>query len=223
MFAFKSIGKILLALACYWALCFGIATLVSCQPATAQQIPTAAKQYRPTLVRAAHAVWGLDAPIATFAAQVHQESRWRSDARSPVGAQGIAQFMPGTANWMAQMYPADLAGPRPYNPGWALRALVQYDRYLFNRNQAESPCDQWAMTLAAYNGGQGWVNRDRKLALASGANGLAWFNAIEQYNAGRSAANFRENRHYPRAILFKWEPLYSRAGWGNGVCIGIKI
>ncbi|HBP0975427.1 TPA: lytic transglycosylase domain-containing protein, partial [Pseudomonas aeruginosa] len=46
--------------------------LSACQPAFAtDRIPTAAEQYRRTLVRSAHAEWGLSAPIATFAAQVH--------------------------------------------------------------------------------------------------------------------------------------------------------
>lgn len=72
--------------------------------------------------------------------------------------------------------------------------------------------------LSAYNGGQGWVNRDRKLASAKGADKLAWFDSVERHNAGRSAANFRENRHYPRAILLRWEPMYAAAGWGPGVC-----
>ncbi|HHK0500736.1 transglycosylase SLT domain-containing protein, partial [Pseudomonas aeruginosa] len=150
--------------------------LSACQPAFAtDRIPTAAEQYRRTLVRSAHAEWGLSAPIATFAAQVHQESRWRADARSPVGAQGLAQFMPGTAEWIAGLYPAALGTNQPFNPGWALRALVTYDRWLYDRNQASSECDRWAFVLSAYNGGQGWVNRDRRLASASGADQLAWF------------------------------------------------
>ena len=208
----------------FFALCIALLfSITHCQPAAAEVIPNAAKQHRSTLIRSAHMAWGLDAPIATFAAQVHQESRWNSAAKSPVGAQGIAQFMPGTAVWIAEVYPDTLAAPQPYNPGWALRALVQYDKWLFKRNQASTQCDRWAMILSAYNGGQGWVNRDRRLALASGADELAWFNAIEKFNAGRSAANFKENRHYPRAILFKWEPLYLRAGWGNGVCGEFKF
>ena len=174
-------------------------------------------------MRSAHMVWGLDAPIATFAAQVHQESRWIVTAKSPVGAEGLAQFMPTTTEWIAAAYPKHLASAQPYNPGWAMRALVQYDLYLFKRNQATLPCDHWAMVLSAYNGGQGWVNRDRRLALASGASELAWFNSIEKFNAGRSAANFKENRHYPRAILSRWEPLYVGAGWGNGVCAGFRF
>lgn len=31
------------------------------------QMPQAAQQYRPLLLRTAHAVWGLDAPVAVFA------------------------------------------------------------------------------------------------------------------------------------------------------------
>jgi hypothetical protein len=193
------------------------------KPASAEIIPNAAKQHRATLVRSAHMVWGLDAPVATFAGQVHQESRWNVVARSPVGAEGLAQFMPTTTEWIAAAYPKHLAAAQPYNPGWAMRALVQYDLWLYSRNQARSPCEKWAMILSAYNGGQGWVNRDRRLALASGADGLAWFDSIEKFNAGRSAANFKENRHYPRVILLRWEPLYVDSGWGNGVCTSFKF
>lgn len=198
---------------------FLFTALAGCQPAfAADQVPRDAEQYRRTLVRAAHAEWGLDAPIATLAGQVHQESRWRSNARSPVGAQGLAQFMPATADWMAQLYPNSLGPAQPFNPGWALRAMVTYDRWLYARNQAAGDCDRWAFVLSAYNGGQGWVNRDRALASAKGADKLAWFDSVERFNAGRSAANFRENRHYPRAILLRWEPLYAAAGWGTGIC-----
>lgn len=195
-----------------------MATLCACQPAYADGIPRDAEQYRRTLVRTAHAEWGLAAPIATLAAQVHQESAWRATARSPVGAQGLAQFMPATSAWMAQLYPNTLGTNQPFNPGWALRAMVVYDRRLYAQNQASSDCERWAFVLAAYNGGQSWVNRDRKQASAKGADKLAWFDSVERHNAGRSAANFRENRHYPRAILLRWEPLYAAAGWGPGVC-----
>ncbi|TBU75215.1 lytic transglycosylase domain-containing protein [Pseudomonas daroniae] len=185
----------------------------------AEAVPRDAEQYRRILVRAAHAEWGLDAPVATFAAQVHQESAWRANAKSHAGAQGLAQFMPATSSWMAELYPASLGDNQPYNPGWALRAMVTYDRWLYARNQtAASECDRWAFTLAGYNGGQGWVNRDRKLASAKGADQRVWFDSVERFNDGRSAANFRENRGYPRAILLRWERVYVTAGWGSGVC-----
>lgn len=196
-----------------------ILAALACLPApAADRVPTEAEQYRRTLVRSAHAEWGLAAPVATMAAQVHQESRWRADARSPAGAQGLGQFMPATAAWMAELYAATLGPAQPFNPGWALRALVTYDLWLYERVQATSDCERWAFVLSAYNGGLGWVNRDRKLASAKGADQLAWFDSVERHNAGRSAANFRENRDYVRKILLRWEPLYVSAGWGAGVC-----
>lgn len=202
---------------CLWAaLLLGMA---SCAPAWADAVPRDAEQHRRILVRAAHHGWGLDAPVATMAAQVHQESAWRTTAQSPAGAQGLAQFMPATATWMAEIYPNSLGPAQPYNPGWALRAMVAYDLWLYERNQAAaSECDRWAFVLSAYNGGLGWVQKDRKLAEAKGASKLAWFDSVERFNSGRSAGNFRENRHYPRAILLRWEPLYAAAGWGPGVC-----
>jgi len=197
-----------------------ILALVQCAPApaAASPIPTAAGQYRGLLVRSARFEFGLNAPVATLAAQVHQESRWNKSAQSPVGAQGLAQFMPTTAEWMPEV-DASLKNPAPFNPGWALRAMARYDKWLLARVEAVCVCEQWAMVLSSYNGGLGWVYRDKRLALASGASELAWFNHVENFNAGRSAANFQENRHYVRVILSRFEPTYHRAGWGPGVCL----
>lgn len=193
------------------------ALLLSSVPVQAQTVPQAAKAWRADLVRNARAVWGLDAPVATFAAQVHQESGWRPGAVSHVGARGLAQFMPATADWISRLYP-DLRVNDPLSPGWALRALVQYDAWLHVRVQAASPCERFAFVLSAYNGGLGWVQRDKALALREGLDAAAWFDQVERVNAGRSQANWRENRDYPRRILHRIEPVYVAAGWGPGVC-----
>ncbi|MGA3799129.1 transglycosylase SLT domain-containing protein [Pseudomonas fluorescens] len=177
-----------------------------------------AEQYRRDLSRIAQAEWGLEAPVATFAAQVHQESRWKFNAKSPAGAQGLGQVMPTTATWLAELFPEALGKVEPYNPTWSMQALVSYDRWLADRIKARDPCQQGAMVLSSYNGGLGWLIRDRKLASAKGADPLTWFGSIERFNAGRSAAAFNENRQYPRLILQRWERLYVDAGWGKGVC-----
>ncbi|WP_304737055.1 transglycosylase SLT domain-containing protein [uncultured Desulfovibrio sp.] len=184
-------------------------------------IPRAAQQYRATLTRAAHATWGMDAPVSVLAAQIHTESGWNNEARSPVGAQGLAQFMPSTAVWLPEVAP-ETGKPEPFNPGWSLRALCTYDRWLWERNDGASDYERMAFTLSAYNGGQGWVNRDKKLARQRGLDAARWFGGVETVNAGRSAAAFRENRNYPRLILQKRQYAYIRAGWGPGIEDGAR-
>lgn len=182
----------------------------------AASIPRAAEQHRATLIRTAHAVWGLDAPVAVFAGQIHAESRWNSNAKSPVGAQGLAQFMPATAAWLPTVAP-ETGEPMPYNPGWSIRALVTYDLWLWKRVAAANDFERMAFTLSAYNGGLGWVNRDKRLAESKGLNPRRWFGHVATVNAGRSAANFRENRNYPEYILRDYQFRYSGAGWGAGL------
>ena len=188
--------------------------------AWAQAIPPAAGRYRLELTRAAHAVWGLDAPIASLAAQVHQESGWNPQAVSQVGAQGMAQFMPATATWWCGLQKTAAADCLPSNPTWALRALVGYDLWLHNRVAARDGCHRLAFALSAYNGGLGWVQRDKALAVSQGLDALQWFGSVERVNAGRTAANWRENRDYPRRILLKIAPVYAAAGWGAQACPG---
>lgn len=188
-------------------------------PSAANAVPDAAKQYRRLLVRTAHAHVGLDAPIATYAAQIHQESWWNPRAKSYMGAAGLAQFMPATAEWMGDI-DKGLVGADVYSPSWALRAMVVYDAWLLARVTGATPCDEWAMVLSSYNGGLGWVYKDQALASAKGVDKRVWFNALEQVNAGRSAGNFSENRGYVRNIITRWQPHYVAAGWGQGVCPG---
>lgn len=195
-----------------------LAAVLSNVPMARADVPSEAQQYRRDLTRIAQAEWGLDAPVATFAAQVHQESRWRFSAKSPVGAQGLGQIMPATADWLAQRFPDTLGNIEPFNPTWSLIALVSYDRWLADRIKGRDACERHAMVLSSYNGGLGWLIRDRKLASAKGADPLVWFGSIERFNAGRSVAAFRENRGYPRLILKTFEAQYIAAGWGEGVC-----
>lgn len=206
----KTIRKALVGLA--------VMALMSCAVPVGAAIPQEAQQHQRELTRNARAIWGMDAPISTFAGQIHQESGWKANARSPVGAQGLAQFMPDTSRWIAQMYPQSLGEQAPYNPSWALRALVTYDHWLYQRIQANTECDRWAFVLSAYNGGLGWVQRDRKKAAQMGLDSGRYWSSVDGVNAGRGAAYFRENRGYPQRIITRWQPQYHAAGWGLGVC-----
>lgn len=226
------------AISLSWSLLILAALLPGAKAAEA--IPRAAHSYRADLTRQARQVWGLDAPVATFAAQIHTESLWRPDAVSPVGARGLTQFMPATEAWIAGVYPELNTSREPVsgaaasgsaapagamNPTWAIRALVTYDKWLWDRIRAADDCQRMAMVLSSYNGGLGWLQKDQRLARSAPGQGLGsadlsmrWFDGVERFNAGRSAAAFKENRAYPRLILKVREPLYQAAGWGGRSC-----
>lgn len=86
-----------------------------------------------------------DLSPALIEALVWQESRWRTNAVSPVGARGLAQLMPGTARQM---------GVDPDDPHANLEGGA---RYL--RQQLDAFDGDLEKALAAYNAGPGRVQR----------------------------------------------------------------
>ena len=175
-----------------------------------REIPREVLKYRNMLIREIRVVWGDGEPADTFFGQAHQESRWRADARSPVGALGLAQFMPSTAQWIQGVYPADLgeicpdAGGCPTDPRWSIRALVRYDDRLYRAiTGAASRVETWAYTLASYNGGGGWVTRERAIS----SDRSRWFGATE-HACLRRAEFCVETKNYVHRIIEKWAPLY---------------
>jgi len=180
------------------------------------RIPDSSAQYRLQVERAAAEYFGLDAPSARIAAQLHQESLWRPDARSKY-AIGISQFTPSTAAWLPSVCP-ELGPFDPWDAGQAIRGAVCYDHWLHQRVRGATLCDRWAFTLSAYNGGLGWVQRDKTLAAAASADPLRWFGHVDAHSP-RAGWALRENRSYVDRILLRLEPAYIRAGWpGEAVC-----
>jgi hypothetical protein len=78
-------------------------------------------------------------------------------------------------------------------------------------------------TLSKYNGGG--VKADQRAAEAAGFDPRKWFNHTEKFNGRRrTAANFKENRDYPRKILGKLLPQYYGAGYGGVlICSHLSI
>lgn len=86
-----------------------------------------------------------DLSPALIEALVWQESRWRTQAVSPVGARGLAQLMPATARELG----VDANDPFANLEGGARYLRQQMDRFDGNLEKA----------LAAYNAGPGRVIR----------------------------------------------------------------
>ena len=175
-------------------------------------IPREALRYQRDLTRTAHATWGLDAPVAAFAAQIHQESGWNPQAVSHVGAKGMAQFMPATAQWWCDLNNLSTEECLPTNPVWAMRSLVGYDRWLYERVRGPSEFDRlWAM-LRVYNGGLGHWQKEAATVRP----------ALDRQTVDSACGKARrnvsfcpENLGYPHRILIVLQPRY--LGWGRGV------
>ncbi|MEA2439551.1 MAG: hypothetical protein QOH76_975 [Thermoleophilaceae bacterium] len=97
-------------------------------------------RYAPIIARAAQR-WQVSAQL--LAAQIYAESNFNPFAVSPAGAQGIAQFMPGTA--------AGLGLRNPFDPAASIDAQAHLMHDLLARF-ASVP-----LALAAYNAGPGAV------------------------------------------------------------------
>jgi soluble lytic murein transglycosylase-like protein len=135
-------------------------------------------------------------------AQLFQESRLNTNAVSPVGAQGIAQFMPGTwADMTKQMrMPADAS---PFDPDFAIPAMCHYMAKLYKEWSAPRPAaDRYALTLASYNAGMGNILKAQKLAQKMyGINEAnAYYRIISALHLVTGYGHSRETREYVAKI-----------------------
>ncbi len=163
--------------------------------------------------REAQAVWGIRAPTPALLGQIQQESGGNPGVCSPYAC-GLTQFTPDTARWIAETYPRELAHAAPdvarFDPQWAIRAMVRYDRHLYGLVPGSSECDRLWGALRAYNGGLGhWRAESR--------------NATDPFSrhsvdaacgtARRSAKHCPENLGYPRRILLNHQARYAAYGY----------
>jgi soluble lytic murein transglycosylase-like protein len=190
------------------------------EPVVDSRVPRLARAHQRRLTIIAQREMGLGAPVALFAAQIHQESAWRDDVaegirKSSVGAEGLAQFMPATAKWISELYPA-LGKAEPYNPEWAFNAMIKYDNWLLARSKGHTSCDKWWWALRSYNGGLGHIQRESQNA----ADPLDRHSvAAACGTARRSSTHCPENTQYPERIINRWEPIYLNSGWrGQRTC-----
>lgn len=88
-------------------------------------------------------------PAAFLTRLIFQESSFRADVTSPAGAQGVAQFMPGTARERGLL--------DPFDPEQAVPKAAHFLADLRGR------FGNWGLAAAAYNGGPnrvaGWLSR----------------------------------------------------------------
>jgi hypothetical protein len=117
--------------------------------------PVIPEQYQPIIEDAAERCPAV--PSRILAAQIATESRWQPDAVSPVGAEGIAQFMPST--WSQYGIDANGDGVRDvWDPEDAIHSAAELN-CLNRRLVSEVSGTPLHNILAAYNAGHGAVRK----------------------------------------------------------------
>ncbi|WP_423187980.1 transglycosylase SLT domain-containing protein [Alishewanella sp. d11] len=110
-----------------------------------------------------------------------RESSFMPDANSPVGARGLMQIMPDTANYIAKKR---VQAATLYNPVTNIDYGTDYLNYLMRRNDGNL-----ILATAAYNAGFGrvrqWIPQDKTLPVD------VWVETIP----------FRETREYVKAVM----------------------
>lgn len=115
--------------------------------------------------------YGLDWRL--LVSQMYQESRFNPKAKSWMGALGLMQVMPRTAN--------ELGLDDLRNPETGLHAGIKYLSWLMRRFEPElAIADRTWFALAAYNAGIGHVRDARRLTRQLGLDANQWFGNVEK-------------------------------------------
>jgi membrane-bound lytic murein transglycosylase MltF len=191
---------------------------------TPPRIPDKALESRLLLLKYTISRFGDDSFVSVFAAQIHQESAWCRYMLSRAGAKGCAQFMDRTAQWAIDDpngLPCKTLDDFLDIP-CALSSLVWLNRFNYVRSPQKTLCDATGFMLSKYNGGG--VKADQRAAEAAGFDPELWFNHVEKFNGrNRTPGNFKENREYPRKILFVHQIKYIQNDYGGiNVCADVQ-
>lgn len=133
-------------------------------------------------------------PLGFIVGIIHTESRWNPYAKSPVGAVGLGQFMPATAEHIAKRNPTRLMPIALHDPKWQITAIALYVKELRDETKKmfAIECNVLGATASAYNGGLRWVKRRWEI---SGKSEDFW-GKVRIINPGILSKNQQENQRY---------------------------
>jgi len=137
--------------------------------------------------------------MALVHAIIRQESEFNGAARSPVGAQGLMQMMPGTAKITAKKYGQRYSRKRLYNPSYNLMLGTAHIGDLIHRFSGS-----YIMLIAAYNAGGGRVNQWNKKfgdPRTGAIDPIDWVESIPFNETRNYVKRVMENVHVYRSAL----------------------
>lgn len=161
-------------------------------------------EYRDLVRQAGSICEGITPPL--IAAQVEVESAWNPKAGSPVGAQGIAQFMPSTWASNGKDYngdgKADINDPADAIPSqgqYMCNQLAAVDQLIAD---GQASGDRIDLALAAYNAGIGAVQQHHGIPPYSETTAYVAKikSLVPKYTAAVAAADFADAIEWAKGI-----------------------
>jgi hypothetical protein len=212
----------------------GIILALTVTASRAETVPINATKYLPVLLNEQSSYWSDLKTPSVLASQVEQETcislkhakcwsptaELRTSREQGIGlgqltrtfrADGSTRF--DSLTEITQQHPKELAGlnwGNRYDAKLQLRALVLKDRGLYKQfYQTPRIDDRLAFTFAAYNGGYGGVQSDKKVCAGTkGCDSSLWFANVERTSLknkthvpGYGKSFFEINREYVTNIL----------------------
>lgn len=146
-----------------------------------------------------------------YRALLWQESRLNPDARSPVGAEGIAQFMPGTWETASRAIGAGGVSPRMVRP-----AIDAGAWYLAGRQRIWTEprpiVERRRLGEACYNAGCGHIIEAQRRCRAYGLLECRDWHHIQLFLPGVTGRHAAETMSYVASIE-EWQRRMHAAGW----------
>lgn len=175
------------------------ASASSNQTSEIERTPVEAWRNRAIIKRDLIARYGHSRYLGLVASQIMQESNWRANATSHVGAYGCGQFMPATQG-DAKYWAKDLGVIDWGNCQQNVRASIRYMRALFKRIPESQGSDDWRYieAIADYNRGMGWGDKERRLGFCV-----------------RNDRSCEETETYIVKIITVWQDYFMNMGYSN--------
>jgi membrane-bound lytic murein transglycosylase MltF len=173
--------------------------VVGASTAHAQRISDVDNQdrYDDTFKKYSKRFFGVGFDWHHFKAQALAESGLDPTARSPVGARGVMQLMPGTYAIIKKSRSESFGDIT--DPEWNIAAGILFDRDLWQLYSTHPDDERLRFMFGAYNAGQGTINRAKRTARTKKLDDTQWEN-IEVVAPTVQKWRYKETLPYVRKI-----------------------
>lgn len=178
--------------------CLLVVGLLAVRPAGAQRVLDNQDRYDDVFRKYSKRFFGVGFDWQYFKAQGLAESGLDPQARSPVGARGVMQLMPGTYAMIKKARSEQFGSIE--DPEWNIAAGILYNRDLWHiwaTNPDET--ERLRFMFGSYNAGPGTIKRATRVAKTRQLDDRTW-KSVEEVAPAVQRWRYRETLPYVRKI-----------------------